>query len=649
MPAVSPNLRDNPVAHITYPRAVLLTVLALLVALVPAPVQAQETEPSFTIDGSGWGHGVGLSQYGARALANTGSSVEQIINQYYSGVSIQQQIDVLGAGHWMNADPDPLWVGLAQNQTSLTFEAVGGVARLCKANDGEGECPTQFASPGEKWEFRALGGGQCQFFRNGNPVGNVGTCRGSIEWDQPGTVIKLNGLNRELAWGRLRMRPVGSNFHVVVEIGVEQYVRGIAEMPPDWHANALQAQAIAARTYGVRQALRWGDAGENGDSLDSGRKVACWCQLYSTVVDQNYVGYYAEDGVQDIPWVQAIEATAGRIITHPEAAQQTVIIAYYSSSHGGHSDTNVEGLGHSSPAPYLPAKPDPYSIAPEAQNPYASWQVTFTASQIAAKFGLDTVTGLAITRQNSPSGSVAEVTISGTLGGAETTVVRTGRSFRSTMGLRSIFFTIDGAGLATAPCLGDVPPAGFTDVDPASVHAPDIDCVAHVGVTTGVSPGLYAPKGTVTRWQMALFLARTAPILGIEVPVSAPNFTDLGGLSEEAIAAIGSLQALGITSGTSETTYSPGQPVTRWQMALFLTRLHTAAGYELPPGLDQGFTDVSDYPVSTVIAINQLAELGITSGTSPTTYSPANDVLREQMASFLARMIRIDGVAQTGL
>lgn len=649
MSVVSPNLRDNPVARITYPRAVVLTVFALLVSLVPGPVQAQEGELSFTIDGSGWGHTVGLSQYGARALAETGSSVDQIINQYYSGVSLQQQVDVLGAGHWMNADADPLWVGIAQNQTSLTFEAVGGVAELCKANDGEGECPTQFASPGEQWEFRALGGGQCQFFQNGNPVGNVGTCRGSIEWGQPGTVIKLNGLNRELAWGRLRMRPIGSSFHVVVEIGVEQYVRGIAEMPPDWHPTALQAQAIAARTYGIRQALRWGDAGENGDALASSRKIACWCQLYSSVVDQNYVGYYAEDGVGDVPWTQAIEATAGRIITHPEAEQQTVIIAYYSSSHGGHSNTNVEGLGHSTPAPYLPAKPDPHSVAPEAQNPYAAWQVTFTASQIAAKYGLDTVTGLAVTKQHSPSGSVAEVTISGTLGGVETTVVRTGRSFRSTMGMRSIFFTVDGAGLATAPCQSEVPPAGFTDVSAESVHKLDIDCVAHVGVTTGIGDGLYDPKGTVTRWQMALFLARTAPILGIDVPVSAPQFTDLAGLSEEAIAAIGSLQALNITSGTSETTYSPAQPVTRWQMALFLTRLHSAAGYELPPGMDQGFTDVTDYPATTIVAINQLAELGITAGTSPTTYSPANDVLREQMASFLARLIRIDGLVQTDL
>lgn len=642
------NLRHVPVARITRSRAVALAILSLLVGLVAVPVQAQEEPTSFVIDGSGWGHGVGMSQYGARAMANTGSSVDQIINQYYEGVSIQQMTDVLGPGHWMNADPDPLWIGLAQNQTSLTFHVEGGTAELCKAHDGEGECPTQFASPGEQWEFRALGGGNCQFFQNGNPVGNVGTCRGSIEWNpQPGAVVTIDSLNREYAWGRLRMRPIGSSFHVVLEISLEQYVRGIAEMPPDWHPAALQAQAMAARTYGVRQALQWGEAGEAGDALSNDRKVACWCQLYSTVVDQNYVGYFAEDGDRDIPWTQAIEATAGRIITHPQAPQQSVIIAYYSSSHGGHSDTNVGGLGHSQPAAYLPSKPDPYSVAPEANNPYASWQVTLSAAEIASDYGLDTVTDLAITRQNSPSGSVAEITITGTLGGAETTVVRSGRAFKATMGLRSIFFTVDGSGAApdSSSCRADVPASGFGDVAAGSVHALDIDCVAHVGVTTGVAEGLYDPAGTVTRWQMALFLTRTAPLLGVSVPTAAPPFTDLDGLPSDTVAAIGSLAAMGVTSGTSATEYSPNRPVTRWQMALFLTRLHALTGFEAPSGSSQGFEDLGDLPEETVLAINRLAQLGVTSGTSATTYSPANDVSREQMASFLARLIRLDGVS----
>jgi hypothetical protein len=79
-------------------------------------------------------------------------------------------------------------------------------------------------------------------------------------------------------------------------------------------------------------------------------------------------------------------------------------------------------------------------------------------------------------------------------------------------------------------------------------------------------------------------------------------------------------------------------------MALFLMRLHGLTGFAVPSGESQGFTDLAGHGESTVLAINQLAQLTITSGTSPGTYSPALDVSREQMASFLARLIRLDGV-----
>src|SRR5690606_13317139 len=111
--------------------------------------------------------------------------------------------------------------------------------------------------------------------------------------------------------------------------------------------------------------------------------------------------------------------------------------------------------------------------------------------------------------------------------------------FRSTMGLRSIFFTIDGAGAVAGPgsCTGEVPAAGFNDVAATSTHAVDIDCVAHVGVTTGVAAGVYDPSGVVTRWQMALFLTRTAPLLGVSVPTATAPFTDLGDMPPDVSAA----------------------------------------------------------------------------------------------------------------
>ena len=141
---------------------------------------------------------------------------------------------------------------------------------------------------------------------------------------------------------------------------------------------------------------------------------------------------------------------------------------------------------------------------------------------------------------------------------------------------------------------------------------------------------------------MAIFLSRTAAVLGVALPSGeSQGFEDLGGLSVEAVTAINQIRQLGITTGTSPTTFDPYGVVNRWQMAMFLTRLHPIVGGILPAGADQGFTDLAGLSLEAVLAINQLAELGITLGTAPGSYSPANAVVREQMASFLARLIRL--------
>jgi len=100
------------------------------------------------------------------------------------------------------------------------------------------------------------------------------------------------------------------------------------------------------------------------------------------------------------------------------------------------------------------------------------------------------------------------------------------------------------------------------------------------------------------------------------------------------------LAMFGITQGTTATTYSPNDSVTRWQMALYLTRALAPAGGTLGAGVDQGFTDISGKSAEIQLAINQIAELGITVGTGDgTTYSPDDNVTREQMAMFIERFL----------
>ena len=86
------------------------------------------------------------------------------------------------------------------------------------------------------------------------------------------------------------------------------------------------------------------------------------------------------------------------------------------------------------------------------------------------------------------------------------------------------------------------------------------------------------------------------------------------------------------------TTYEPSSNIPRWQMALYLTRTMDVVGQTLGTGADQSFTDIGGYSAAIQTAINQLAQSGVTLGTTATTYSPDDNVTREQMAIFLNRM-----------
>ena len=97
----------------------------------------------------------------------------------------------------------------------------------------------------------------------------------------------------------------------------------------------------------------------------------------------------------------------------------------------------------------------------------------------------------------------------------------------------------------------------------------------------------------------------------------------------------------GITKGVTATTYEPDASIPRWQMALYLTRAATSAGLTLGSGADQGFTDISGESAEIQTAINQIKQLGVTTGTTATTFSPDDNVTREQMAMFLERLLKV--------
>ena len=179
----------------------------------------------------------------------------------------------------------------------------------------------------------------------------------------------------------------------------------------------------------------------------------------------------------------------------------------------------------------------------------------------------------------------------------------------------------------------------FSDLSESSFAFNDVGCLVALEVTGGTSSTTYSPGQAVTREQMAAFIARLyKAITGESAPLSDTPFTDVP-LTSFAYDDIGRIFGLGITGGTGPTTYSPQQTVTREQMAAFIARLYKAITKESAPLSDTPFTDV---PLTSFAYddIGRIFGLGITKGTGPTTYSPQQTVSREQMAAFIARLYR---------
>ncbi|MEM8746209.1 MAG: S-layer homology domain-containing protein [Actinomycetota bacterium] len=174
----------------------------------------------------------------------------------------------------------------------------------------------------------------------------------------------------------------------------------------------------------------------------------------------------------------------------------------------------------------------------------------------------------------------------------------------------------------------------FVDVPVSAFYFGPSVFLWDAGITNGCGLLLYCPNDQVTREQMAAFMARFWRLFG-DCPNLPSPFGDVGATSF-AYNDVGCIAWLGVTTGTGPDTYSPSNNVTREQMAAFIARLWRAFGLECPTG-PMPFSDmpVTSFAHDDVICI---FELGITTGTSTTTYSPGQLVTRAQMAAFLQRL-----------
>jgi stage II sporulation protein D len=519
--------------------ASLLVVAALLSQATPAAATI------FSLAGSGWGHGVGLSQYGAKAMGADGNAYESIVDHYFNGVIIAP-VATASPLTFVSLDPTPFLVGLIQDSRTVSFTIESDAARLC--SDGTGSC-FALVQPGGTYRFGPDGAGGCVFLRipaDGRPVavGHAGSCAASVRPVSDRTVISIPFKARSYRYGTLRFRqdPGSGGIHTVYEIGIDDYMKGLSEVPESWSTAALEAQVVVSRSYAVWHALDRGDEG----GLSDDRKDECFCNLRDDTSDQVFRGWTGE--ATHPRWVAAVASTASQVMT----ANGTIALGLYSSSSGGATEDYVDvfgGTGH----PYLVTATDGQAFSDSAANPHATWTAGYDQAALAATFGFSWVSNAVVGERNG-SGSARSIRLSGIVGGrpAETTI--SGLEMRSAFSLRSTTFDI-------------VVTPQFDDVSAGHRFAGEVLGLSELGITSGCTALSFCPERSVTRAEMAAFLVRA---LALPPAGGLAPFADVDGHALEA--EIAALHASGITSGCTALSFCPERPVTRAEMAAFLIR-----------------------------------------------------------------------------
>lgn len=187
-------------------------------------------------------------------------------------------------------------------------------------------------------------------------------------------------------------------------------------------------------------------------------------------------------------------------------------------------------------------------------------------------------------------------------------------------------------------CPSTLPSPGYPDVPRDSVHYEAIGCIAWWEITLGTGFGTYDPSGTVRRDQMASFIARLVDRLGGDLSRYAPSsqFDDVS-YDNPHRDNIDRLAEVGLVQGTGPGTYSPAQTVTRGQMATFLVRAYEFSNNRALPAGSDAFSD--DDGTTHEANINKAAAAGFAAGSGDGQFKPRGAVYRDQMASFMSRVL----------
>lgn len=406
-------------------RAALLTSLTLIFTLGVhgiAPAQSRILIPTdFRFFGSGYGHGVGMSQIGARGQALEGRSAVEILNYYYPGTAVTAY-----------PDNEYIRVNIANLASTISLNAVGakGEIRLYQGDIPITENPEPFGIyPGDTTAlFTNFAGSVVPALSS--PTAKYAAFNPAqawtIRWDSSTTtaLITNGAIATQYKYGQIVFKSVSNLLSSYLAVTNtlrlhDEYLYGLGEVPSSWPAAALEAQAIAARTYALGKLAKV--------------RLECDCNIYNTTVDQNFVGYAKEiEAIYGIKWREAVDRTFvdenNSLIVTLEAKP---IQAFYFSSSGGITQNIFDVWG--SNFSYLAGVPDLWSLDPGINRRYALWSRFIPQSLMAQAFLLPNVTTFTI-NSRSATGSITSIT-GVSSNGASTTL--TGEIFRARVKLPS--------------------------------------------------------------------------------------------------------------------------------------------------------------------------------------------------------------------
>ena len=403
-------------------------VLAISVALIlPSQSAAIEIPVSFQVKGAGYGHGVGMSQIGARAKALAGETATAIISYYYKDVAIEPLDDSkilrVNIGHLLTS------AKMATATQDATMQIFSG-----DIGDAQDVAPLAIVPVKSSLNFTILGSTVLPSVVTGKktvsiPRNRIFTVRWSGTRYLPGVdgVISLSHTTttKKYRYGQMQFRAVkaatlGYRIEVTNSVRLsDEYLWGVSEVPSSWPEAALQAQAIASRTYAMSKAGIY--------------RASCDCDLYGEISDQSFLGYAkeTEKGWGQF-WKAAVTNTSGLTITQ----EGKPITAYFGSSSGGLTETSVNAWG--TEKSFTQSVEDTSSLDPVLNPRFYQWDRIITQSSVAAAFALPDVISLEIVLKNT-TGTVATIKATSSKGIQKSL---RGETFRSRTKIPSAYFDL---------------------------------------------------------------------------------------------------------------------------------------------------------------------------------------------------------------